>query len=179
MGEGLKCARLIMVLASMTPLFVIWAIRGSACIEDSYFISMCIFFVLFPNLILYLRIRTAKENNNTKIITVKSVKDQTDNLLLYLFAMLTPLISGDLDHIRPFFTMIGALVFLIFLFWHLNLFYLNIVFALFGYKIYTIYSNESTDDFKPFILLSKKFHLSQESQLITWRISDSIFIDSE
>jgi len=29
-GEGLKIARLLMVLSSISPLFVLWAIRGNS-----------------------------------------------------------------------------------------------------------------------------------------------------
>ena len=32
--EGLKAARLLMVLSSISPLFILWAIRGNSLIPD-------------------------------------------------------------------------------------------------------------------------------------------------
>ena len=37
-GEGLKLARLLMVLSSVSPLFVLWAIRGTTLVPDVYFL---------------------------------------------------------------------------------------------------------------------------------------------
>ena len=54
-GEGLKVARLLMVLSSISPLFIIWAIRGTRLIPDLYFVSGCILLVIVPNLFLWLR----------------------------------------------------------------------------------------------------------------------------
>jgi len=39
-SEGLKTARLLMVLSSVSPLFILWAIRGNSLIPDHYFISL-------------------------------------------------------------------------------------------------------------------------------------------
>ena len=35
-NEGLKTARLLMVLSSILPLFILWAIRGNRLIPDHY-----------------------------------------------------------------------------------------------------------------------------------------------
>jgi len=39
--EGLRVARLLMVLSSISPLFILWAIRGNTLIPDRYFIAFC------------------------------------------------------------------------------------------------------------------------------------------
>ena len=40
-GEGLKAARLLMVLSSISPLFILWAIRGTTLVADRWFIGFC------------------------------------------------------------------------------------------------------------------------------------------
>lgn len=168
-----------MVFASMSPLFAIWAIKGSSQIDDILFIPICLLSIIIPNILLLARLLIVKKNNITRKKLITSVKNQDDNLLLYLFAMLIPLITGDLDSTRAIFTMIAALLFLGFLFWHLNLYYLNIVFAIFGYKMYTVFPNDSSGDFTPFVLLTKRNWVNLNSQIDTWCISDTVFIERE
>jgi hypothetical protein len=69
-SEGLKTARLLMVLSSVSPLFILWAIRGNSLIPDLYFIGFCALMVLLPNAFLWLRIRTAKTQGDRREITV-------------------------------------------------------------------------------------------------------------
>jgi hypothetical protein len=59
-GEGLKIARLMMVLSSISPLFVLWAIRGSKLLPDHYLFTFCAAMVFLPNLFLWIRIATAQ-----------------------------------------------------------------------------------------------------------------------
>ena len=54
--EGLKAARLLMVLSSISPLFILWAIRGNSLVPDRYFIGFCALMVFVPNAFLWLRI---------------------------------------------------------------------------------------------------------------------------
>ena len=62
--EGLQVLRFIMVLSSMAPLFVLWAVRGSGTVPDIYFIPGCLVLAVVPTVILGVRIRTAKETND-------------------------------------------------------------------------------------------------------------------
>jgi hypothetical protein len=50
------------VLGGVSPLFLLWAIRGSKLVPDCYLISFCALMVLLPNLYLWLRIRVAKKH---------------------------------------------------------------------------------------------------------------------
>lgn len=178
MNKNLRCARLLMVVASMAPLFFFWAFKGTKCISDKYFFLLCAALIAIPNLILLMRITISKKNKNTKKIKVYISKDQNDNLLLYLFAMLIPLITGDISTLRELLMMISVLLFLIFLFWHLNLFYLNIVFAFFGYKIFTVMPKLDSEDFVPFVLLTKRHWIKEGIEINTIRISDTVFIET-
>ena len=52
---------------------------------------------------------------------------------LYLFAMLLPFYSQDLGSWRYLGASFAALAFIVFLFWHLNLHYMNLLFAALGF----------------------------------------------
>ena len=54
-SEGLKIARLCMVLASISSLFIFWAIRGSSFIADRWLVAFCTVMVIIPNAVLLLR----------------------------------------------------------------------------------------------------------------------------
>lgn len=40
-AEGLRTARLVMVLSSISPLFIFWATRGIKLIPNCYFLAFC------------------------------------------------------------------------------------------------------------------------------------------
>lgn len=136
--EGLKTARLLMVLSSISPLFILWAIRGIKLIPDSYFLPFCALMVIVPNGFLWLRIRTARKLGEKKIIVVGTAEDHREHLLVYLFSMLLPFYATDLGSWRDLAATAAALGFIVFLFWHLNLHYMNLLFALRGYRIFVI-----------------------------------------
>ncbi len=69
--EGLKTARLLMVLSSISPLFIVWAIRGNRLIPDGYFVSFCALMVLAPNAFLWVRIQTAKGLRKTRDAAIR------------------------------------------------------------------------------------------------------------
>jgi hypothetical protein len=74
-SEGLKAARLLMVLSSISPLFILWAIRGNRLIPDPYLLSFCAVMVVVPNAFLWLRIGTSKRLQERREITVGSAED--------------------------------------------------------------------------------------------------------
>lgn len=53
--------------------------------------------------------------------------------------MLLPLYAMELDTWRDLATVLEALGFIVFLFWHLNLHYMNLLFAACGYRVFTVY----------------------------------------
>lgn len=181
-SEGLKAARLLMVLSSISPLFILWAIRGNSLIPDHYFIGFCALMVLLPNAFLWLRIRTAKRNNDRRAVTVGSADDHRDHILVYLFAMLLPFYSEDLGTLRDLAATLAALSFIIFLFWHLNLHYMNLAFAVFGYRVFTVYppadGNPLTGKMR-FAVITRRVSLSPNEKLTTYRLSDTVFLEVE
>src|ERR1039458_5405353 len=128
-NEGLRAARLLMVLSSISPLFILWGIRGNRLIPDGYFVAACALMVILPNLCLWLRIRMAIRRDDTSNRVIGRAEDHRDHLLVYLIAILLPFYSANLDSPRELTAALLAIAFIVFLFWNLNLHYMNIAFA--------------------------------------------------
>jgi cytochrome b561 len=90
-NRGLPVARLLMVISSLGPLFLLWAIRGAPAVPDHYWIAICVFLAIVPNLVLFWRWRVARRRNDHRTVVVAAARDQSEHLLVYLFAMLLPL----------------------------------------------------------------------------------------
>lgn len=123
----------------------------------------------------------AKRLKQLRAIVVGKAEDHRDHLLVYLFAMLLPFYSAELDSWRDMATALVALVFIIFLFWHLNLHYMNILFAAFGYHVFTIYPR--TDD-NPLsgktsmVLITKRVVVSDDERIEAYRLSNTVYFES-
>ena len=180
--EGLRIARLLMVLSSISPLFILWAIRGNRLIPDAYFLSFCAFMVVVPNVFLWVRICTARKLKETRELAVGSAEDHRDHLLVYLFAMLLPFYAADLGTWRDFGAGMAALGFIIFLFWHLNLHYMNLLFAMFGYRVFTIHSNPEDSPFggkTSLVLLTRRVSLVPGERIIAFRLSNTVYFEGD
>jgi len=180
--EGLKAARLLMVLSSISPLFILWAIRGNRLIPDRWFIGFCALMVFVPNAFLWLRIRTAKKQADKREITVGTADDHRDHILVYLFAMLLPFYSEDLGTWRDLGATVAALAFIVFLFWHLNLHYMNLLFAALGYRVFTVYppadGNALTGKTRHTVI-TPRVSLSSGDRLVAYRLSDTVYLEAE
>lgn len=177
--EGFQFTRLMMVLSSMAPLFLLWAVRGSKYAPGLNFILGCLCFATVPTLILLLRIRIAKCRNDCLTKVIYHADDHKDHILVYLFANLLPFFTTTLDNGREFSSTLLALCFILFLFWHLNMHYMNILFALKGYRVFTITPNPA-DTFgskSSFVILTKRVVLLADEQIETYRLSDTVFIE--
>lgn len=180
--EGMKTARLLMVLSSVSPLFILWAIRGNCLIPEQYFLGFCTLMVVLPNLFLWLRIRTARKLKETREITVGTAEDHRDHLLVYLFAMLLPFYTANLSSWREVATALAALGFVIYLFWHLNLHYMNIVFAAGGYRVFTVYpptDNNPLSGRTSFVLITRRISLLPGERITAYRLSDTVYFEGD
>ncbi|MDI7269448.1 MAG: hypothetical protein QME96_15785 [Myxococcota bacterium] len=180
--EGLKAARLLMVLSSISPLFILWAIRGNGLIPDRFFIALCGLMVVVPNVFLGLRVRTAKKQADKRDLTVGTADDHRDHILVYLFAMLLPFYSEDLGRWRYLGASFAALAFIVFLFWHLNLHYMNLLFAVLGYRVFTVYppadGNPLTRKTRQAVI-TRRVSLASGDRLVAYRLSDTVYLEAE
>lgn len=178
--EELKAARLLMVLSSISPLFILWAIRGNSLVPDCWFIGFCAAMVVVPNIFLWLRIRTARKQDDKRQLTVGSAEDHRDHILVYLFAMLLPFYSEHLSTWRDLGATLAALAFIVFLFWHLNLHYMNLIFAARGLRVFTVYpptdGNPLTSKTRQAII-TRRASLAPGDQLVAYRLSDTVYLE--
>lgn len=178
--EGLRIARLMMVLSSISPLFVLWAIRGNSLIQEFWFLGLCGLMVVLPSLYLWWRIVTSKKLKELRPIVVGKAEDHRDHLLVYLFAMLLPFYSADLSALRDLVAVLVALVFIVFLFWHLNLHYMNILFAAFGYHVFTIYPKSDGNPLSgkaSWVLITKRVAVPDGEQINAYRLSNTVYFE--
>lgn len=177
---GLKAARLLMVLSSISPLFILWAIRGNGLIPDRYFIGFCALMVIVPNAFLWLRIWMAKKQADKRELTVGTADDHRDHILVYLFAMLLPFYSEDLESWRYLGASLAALAFIVFLFWHLNLHYMNLLFAALGYRVFTVYPPADGNKFSGKThqaVITRRVSLSHGDRVVAYRLSDTVYLE--
>lgn len=179
--EGLRAARLLMVLSSISPLFILWAIRGNSLIPDGYFIAFCGLMVVVPNAFLWLRITTAKKQRDKRELTVGRADDHRSHILSYLFAMLLPFYSADLGSWRHLGASFAALAFIVFLFWHLNLHYMNLLFAARGYRVFTVHplvDGSALTGKSTFVMITRRIRLASGDQLTAYRLSNTVYLEA-
>jgi hypothetical protein len=75
-----------------------------------------------------------------------------------------------------------AFLFIVFIFWHMNLHYINVVFAVLGYNVYTVEAATSagmrTDaPTRSVVVLSKRRSLVPNSEFDALRLSDTVFVE--
>jgi hypothetical protein len=178
--EGLRAARFLMVVGSFAPLFVLWAIRGTRLISDAWLVAFCVVIVVVPNGVLLARIATAKKHRDTRELVVGVAEDHRDHLLVYLFAMLLPFYTVDLGSWQAVFAVLAAFLFIAFLFWHLNLHYMNLLLAIRGYRIFTVYPPADGNPLTSrttLVLITQRVALNSNERIVAYRLSDSVYLE--
>ena len=178
--EGFEVFRVAMVLSSLSPLFVLWAIRGTPMIPDIWFIPVCLALAVVPTAFLYWRILNARANREKRQLAVGAYEDSRKHLLVYLFATLLPFYRTDLSGYRDLAAMALALAVIVFLFWHLRLHYVNILFAVLNYRAFTIHPPPKGNRFtgtEPIVVLSTRYRLSEGENINAYRITDSVYLE--
>lgn len=178
--QGLEFTRLMMVLGSISPLFILWAIRGNNLITDKYFLIFCLIMIVLPNGILGLRIYIARGHRDTGRIVVGRAEDHRSDLLVYLFSILLPFYIIDSGTWRAFASELAAIAFIVLLFWYLDLHYLNLLFALFGYRVFTVYppvDNNLVSGKESQVLITRRVSLYSGFELTAYRLSDTVYME--
>jgi hypothetical protein len=94
--------------------------------------------------------------------------------------MLLPLYLIDMGSWRDLAAILAALSFVIFLFWHLNLHYMNLLFAVFGYRVYTICPPMNTSSISSrasYALITRRTTVAPGDRLIAYRLSDTVYFE--
>lgn len=179
-GEGLRLARLLMVLSSLFPLFVLMAIRGNKLFPEQYFISACLALAIMPSIFLWWRVRTVQIQDDIRRLKTGQSEDHRSHVLVYLFATLLPFYREEIENIRDLLAMCVALGLIIFLFWRLNLHYLNIFFAFFRYHVFTVSPPEgenAQNGLGDFVLITKRKKVKEGEHIIAYRLSNTVYLE--
>ena len=179
-AEGLKVARFTMVLSSMSPLFILWSIRGTNLIPDLYFITGCLVMAIMPTAFLYFRELLAKRQNDIRSLVIGRTEDHRGHVLVYLFVILLPFYRQNVDSWRDFYALVAALVFIVFLFWHLNYHYMNILFAIRGYRVLNVLSANGDSEYANmtnFALITRRSVVQPNEQMVVYRISNTVYLE--
>lgn len=171
--------RFILVIASMSPLFILLAIKG---LEPffSYFITFTFFIllVILPNLYFWFRINQARKNNDRKHISIGQYTDNREHIVSYIFALLIPIYQSNIITQNDLYAALCALIFILFIFWHLDLYYMNFIMALFGYKIISIKGDPVTSLYAvEHVLITKKSNLNNLQIFSPLRLTDFLLFD--
>ena len=179
-SERLKLARFVMVLSSLSPLFFLWAIKGMCLIPDKWFVTGCLVIAILPTGFLLFREWTARKRNDTRELIVGQVEDHRGHVLVYLFAILLPFYRQNVENWRDFSALLAALVLIVFLFWHLNYHYMNVFFAIRGYRVLNILSPEQSDENRGmpnFSLITRRHTVRPSERVLVYRLSNTVYME--
>jgi len=171
--EGLPFIKLMMLLSSMAPLFILIGLGGvnNEVIPEFKLWLLITFIVIFPYICLFTRLVFAKKANDVMTIDTSSATNNKDYLFTYLFTVLLPLYGFSINSNRDAIALGFALLIVLFVLWNMNLHFINIIFAIDGYKVFTIPAMDGA------ILLSNRHSVSNFSDLMVHRLSNSVFIE--
>jgi hypothetical protein len=180
--EGLLTARLLLVLSSLSPAFLLWAVRGVKDVPDAIWVTICMVMLIVPNLFLYLMMRRTRQVRNSKTIQIKGARDQREHLLVYLFAMLVPLYDVNLEGYRSIAALSLAFAFIVFIFWHMKLHYMNVFLAMFGYQIFTVETEEPLSGDSPavttYAVITRRSSIDSGRPLTGYRLGGNVLLDT-
>lgn len=181
-GDGLPFVRFILVWSSLSPVFILWAIRGTNAVDPCLFIGACLVLFLAPTLVLWAFWARAVANDTVRDIKVLKAEDPKDHVLTYLFAMLIPLFQSNLDDLRQLAVAVVAFGMIMFLFWHMKLHYMNFVFAVLQYNIFTVKVDAGATASGPmppstWVVISKRGAIPEGEMLTGYRLGGLVLAD--
>ena len=170
-------ARLALVISSLAPLYVLWGLRGIPSIPDFWLWVGITSIIVFSYGILFARIQVARSHGDRKMLEIGDTTDHREHLLTYLVANLLPLYDANVGNLREVYAMFVAYLFIVFLFWHMNLHYMNPLFAFCGYRIFSVQSPGAPE--ACFVVITKKPYLKKGSTVQPLRLSNTVYFDDE
>ena len=167
--------RFILVLASMSPLFILLAIRGIGIIPFEYYFPGFMFLAIAPNAYMAFRLWQAKKLNDRKIVQIDGYSDRREQLLTFVFAMLMPLFQSGVTTEADLYAALCAFLFVIYIFGNMELYYVNFWIAVCGYRIVEIQA--SGPGSTSHILITSRKVIPQGLRLTPLRVTDFLLFD--
>lgn len=161
-------------------------IKGEPIVDKKPLIHASIYYPLvaalafLPLLLVQLRWTQATRSRDYSHVRVGKPSDSKDHLLVYLLTVLTPLYSSSFNTARDWWASVFILVVIVFLFCHFDLYHMNLLFALRGYRTFVVqgHGDNPLECRKPVIVLSRRTYLS-EMELHCVRLSNTVFIERD
>lgn len=182
MTGGLKTARFLLVMSSLSPVFLLWAIRGVNGVDDELWIGLCLMLFSVPNLALKTLLYRSKISRNVKTIDYKAFSDHREQLITYLLAMMLPLVEASFAGIRDAIAAGVCTLFTIIIFWLMDLHYMNIFFLVLGYRIYEITVDTAPSlaglETANLIVITKQRNLTPGSPISGYRLGGNVIMET-
>lgn len=177
--EGMAFVRFILVWSSLSPAFLLWAIRGSEAHPGWKFTTLCLVLFAVPTALLIVFWIRARSKHVVRSLEVIRSDDPKDHILTYLFAMLIPLYQSDMDNTRQMLVSGASFAMIMFLFWHMKLHYMNFVFALGGYNIFTVKVKAGINGTmqETWVVISKRAAIPEGETLTGFRLGGLVLAD--
>lgn len=180
--EPLRFLRFLFVMASFSPLVILWGVRGVNILSEfSLWISVALF-VLIPNAVIWLRWRIVKHENLTAQAEILEATDHREHLVVYLLAVLLAMYGATVTSMRELLAVVLTLVLIVVLFWFSNLHYLNIFFAMLGYRTFTVTQrvrDGTSRKSSKIVLLTRRNCIEVGDNITCYRLSHDVFVDKE
>lgn len=176
--NDLTLFRGMMILGSLSPVFLVWAIVGMEKIPDKFFIPLCLLMVTVPHFFILRRISVALKTGSKKEITIETAKDAREHLLTYFLPLALPVMAATtFSSWRGFSATLFLFLIMAFASWHLRVFYVNVFFAVFGYRIFRITQppNPRSHSIDERILISKHPQLDKGTKLIAVNLGGNVY----
>jgi len=172
--------RLIFVVASLSPVFILWGIKGSKVLPDSALLLIVFLLVSIPNGILILRWISVRKQNLIVQTKVLEATDHREHLVVYLLAVLLAIFGASLESTRDLIALAFTAILVTLLFWYSNLHYLNLIFALLGYKTFTVkrlIEKSGKQETSQVVVLTKRDWIQSDEIITCLRLSHNTWIE--
>ena len=172
--------KLILFLSSYSPLFLIIAIlniklneieKAKDVVPDDKLwlvITMLALFIL-PNIILFYLIRRVRSFQPIREKT-NTFTNKNSDVMNYIVTYLIPFLSFNFDKLNQTIAFTLLIFVLAIVYIHSNIFYINPILIMFGFKIYNL--NDK------YIVITK-LTIKRDKKLKLYRIHDNVFVGDE
>ncbi len=133
-----------------------------------------------PLLIVCSRICIVQDPNDHQLLVAGPTEDKTNYVLSYLVAMFLPFYQGDPMSYRDLLATGTALSLIVFIFYRLELHYLNVGLAFFKYQAFSVAPPSDGNQYTrqdSFILITKRKVLKPGETYMVWRVTDTVYLE--
>ena len=162
----------------MSPLFILMAIKGIGIIPWEVYFPAFLGLAIIPNALLLIRILIAAKQNDRKQIQVDDYTDNREHLLTYVFAMLIPLFQTSSVTEADLYALLCAFIFIVYIFIHMDLYYMNFFFAFFHYRVLSIKPNSASGSFSvSHVLITRRRTFPPNQTITPLRLTDFLLFE--